>query len=129
MGLLAGRTEQRRGSALAQTQTLAAKPGGASFGASGSCGAKLAPQFGAKCIRATGDAGNVITDVGDDWGAGLERKHPIKRRHAVNFGGGNVQSQGDIVESAGADPADAVLHRMQHGQKTMAPAMVVAVES
>ena len=47
----------------------------------------------------------------------------------MNFSGSHVEPQRDIVESAGADPADAVLHGMQHRQKTMALAMVVSVES
>ena len=104
-----------RRSALAQTQTLAAKPGGASFDASETCGAELDFQFGTEFIRATGEAGNIIADVGDHRRPGLERKHSIKRCHSMNFGGGNVQPQRDIVESAGADPADAVLDCVQHG--------------
>ena len=53
--------------------------------------------------------------MGYDLRTGLEGKHSIERRHAMNFRGSNVQPQRDIVESAGANPADAVLDRMEHG--------------
>ena len=128
MRFFPGRGDQCCGSALAQTQTLAAKPDRASAGARGTCGTKRAFQFGTKFVRATRDTRNVITDVGYDRRTGLERKHSIERRHAMNFRGSNVQPQRDIVESAGADPADAVLDRVEHGQKTMPPARGVAVE-
>ena len=88
---------------------------GASAGARGTRGTKRALQFGTKCVRATCDTRNVITDMGHDPRTGLERKQSIERRHAMNFSGGNVQPQRDIVESAGANPADAVLDRMEHG--------------
>ncbi len=116
---LAGRTDQCRGSALAQTQTRAAKPGGASARARGTCGTKHTFQFGTKPFRAACDASNVVTDVGYNRGTGRERKHSIERRHTMNFRGGNVQAQRDIVDSAGTNPANAVLDRMQQGQKAM----------
>ena len=46
----------------------------------------------------------------------------------MNLGGGNVQPQRDVVEGAGADPADAALNRMEDRQKTMPPASAI-VES
>jgi hypothetical protein len=109
------RGDQGRGSALAQTETLAAQPDGASSGTRGACGAKLTFQFGTNFIRAARDTANVITDVGYDLRTRLERKHSIERDHSMNFGGSNVQPQRDIVESAGANPADVVLDGMEHG--------------
>ena len=51
-----------------------------------------------------GDAGHH--EIGDlPW---LDASQTVG--DAVNFGGRNIQSQCDIVESAGANPADAVLH-------------------
>jgi hypothetical protein len=47
----------------------------------------------------------------------------------MNVRGSNVQSQREIVESAWANPADAVLNRMEYGQKAMPPAMDIAVAS
>jgi hypothetical protein len=46
----------------------------------------------------------------------------------MNFRGSNVQPQRYIVESAGANPADAVLDRMEDGEKTM-PAARSGVKS
>ncbi len=80
---------------------------------------KRAFQFGTKFVRAARDTRNVIADVGYDRRTRLEGKHSIERRHAINFRGGNVQAQRDIVECAGADPADAILDGMEHGQKAM----------
>ena len=127
--LFPGRGDQRCGSALAQTETLASKPDGASAGARRTCRTERALQFGTKSFRATREARNVITDVGYDLGTGLERKHSIERRHTVNFRGSNVQPQRHVVESARADPADAVLDGMEDGQKAMPLATDVDVES
>jgi hypothetical protein len=73
--------------------------------------------------------GNVITDMEYHLRTGPKRKHSIERRHTMNFRGRNVQTQSDIVESAGANPADAVLDRMEDGQKTISLAMGITVES
>src|ERR1035438_1212418 len=128
MKSFSGRGNQHRRSSLAQPQTLAAKPDRSSAGTRGTCGTKRTLQFGTKVFRGTRDTRNVITNVGYDWRTGLEGKHSIERRYAINFRGSNVQAQRDIVESAGANRPDAVLDRMEDRQKTM-PAGGVAVEN
>jgi hypothetical protein len=67
--------------------------------------------------------------VGYDLRAGFEREHSIEGRNAMNFSRSNVQTQRDVVQGAGADPADAVLDRMERGEKTMSLATAVVVES
>jgi len=47
----------------------------------------------------------------------------------MNFSGSHVEPQRDIVESAGADPADAILDGVECREETMALAMTVAVIS
>ena len=66
-------------------------------------------------LRAPCHTRNVVADMGHDLRAGLKREHSVERCHAMNFGGCDVQSQRDVVESARADPADAVLDRMERG--------------
>ena len=46
----------------------------------------------------------------------------------MNFSGSHVEPQRDIVESAGADPADAILNGMERGEKAMAFAAAVVVD-
>jgi hypothetical protein len=47
----------------------------------------------------------------------------------MNFRGGNVQAQRDIVDSAGANPADTVLDGMEHRQQTVPLSKGVTVRS
>jgi hypothetical protein len=108
------RADQCCGSALTQTQALATKPNRTSPGARRSCGTERAFQFSTKVVRATCDTRNVITNLGYDRRTGLEGKHSIERCHAMNFRGGNVQPQRNVIDSAGADPADALPDRMEH---------------
>ena len=85
-------------------------------------------EFGAKSIRAAGEARNVITNMSDHRRTRLERKHSVKRGYTVNLGGREIHSHRNIVESAGADPADTVLQRMQHGQKAMSRNSLVVLK-
>src|SRR5271168_1226955 len=126
--LLAGRTDHRRGGALALAEALAAQPDGASTGARRTRGAQRAFQCGAKLVCTLRNTGNIVTDVGHDSRTRLERKHSIEGRHTMNFRGGRIQPRGDVVESARANPADAVLDRVEHGEKAMARAAMVDAE-
>src|SRR5271155_3825869 len=122
MRFSSGGADQCRGSTLAQAQALAAKPGSASISASRTYWAERTFQFSAKFIRATREACDIVTDMRDDRRTRLERKHSIERRHAMNLGGRNVQLLSDVIDSASANPADAILHRVQHRQKKMTAA-------
>jgi hypothetical protein len=45
----------------------------------------------------------------------------------MNFSRSNVQSLRDVVQSSSANPADAILNRMERGKKTMSLAAAVVV--
>src|SRR5271155_3024976 len=127
LSFLVGRAEQHRWSAFAEAQALAAQPNGAAARAGGARRTESAFEFSAKFLRTLRHAGNVIANVRDNFWARLERKHPIERRYAVNFGGRNVQTQRNIVQRAWADPTNAILYGVQHGKQAMSPAVRVAV--
>ncbi len=81
--------------------------------------AAAAERF-AELFCAGAETRDVVADVNDErrtWCRGEER---VERRDAVDVGWGNAEALGNVVDGARADPADAVLHGVQHLEQTMA---------
>ena len=75
-----------------------------------------------------GEAGDVVTYVKHSRRARLEREHSVKRSDSVHFRGSDVHAQRDVIESAGADPADMTLNGVKNWQQPMPGNMTIAIE-
>jgi hypothetical protein len=80
-------------------------------------------QFGAEIAGSAHLAHDVITYVSDDRLPRLEREHSVERSHAVNLGWSHIETFGNVVHRAGADPANRSLDSMQRGQEPVALGM------
>jgi hypothetical protein len=58
-------------------------------------------------------ARDVVTDVSHAGRTRLGRKKGVERGDPVGLGGRHAEAPADVVESAGADPADAALDGVQ----------------
>jgi hypothetical protein len=84
--------------------------------------AEPAGHLGAQFLRAADHAGHVVANVHDGAGGRRGAEHGVERRHPVGLGRRDRQPLGQVVERARADPADALLHRVQHGDQEVAAA-------
>ncbi len=115
--------DQRRRAAITLAKARAALPGQAGAVGLGlsTFWAEPALQLLAEPVGSVHLASQVVTDV--DYGragrAGTEER--IERRDAVGLGRRDGEPGADVIERARADPADPLLHGMQHGQQQVPP--------
>ncbi len=70
-----------------------------------------------RLIRPRRHAGDVLAEAHDYWRPLLKGEHIVKRGNAMHLGRRKVKALGDVIHGALADPADALLNRMQCGQQ------------
>ena len=78
-------------------------------------------ELGDQLVGAVAAAGDVLADVDDPRGPGLDGEHRVERRDAVRVGRRQRQPAAELVEAAGADPADPLLQRPERRQQQMPP--------
>jgi hypothetical protein len=82
-------------------------------------GAECRLKILAKLARATREAGDVVTDVDDDWRLWRCGEQSIEAGDAIRFSRRDGQAGADIVKRSRADPPDAILNGMQCWQQQM----------
>jgi hypothetical protein len=75
-------------------------------------------------VRTFGLASNVIADMEDERRLRLGSEQTVKVGNAEGYGGRNFENAAGIVQSARADPSDAILNGVEHGQKMRAPGAI-----
>ena len=83
-------------------------------------GPNRSSSSGDQLERPTAPARDVLADVHDARRTRLEGEERVEGRDPVGVGGRHGQPAAELVEAAGADPADPLLQRPERGQQEMA---------
>ena len=121
LGRVAGHGEQGRRSPIALAEAWTPQPGSRLSLNDGVLRAETLFEGRDQLVRAVTATGQVVADVHDPRRAPLEREQRVERRDAVRVGRRHGKSLADIVERAGAEPADTLVNRVQDGEQEVAP--------
>ena len=121
--LVAGVGQHRRRRAVALAQARAAQPRGPVDRHA------LRAELRDQLLGAGAAARDVVAHVHHARRPLVDREQRVERGHAVDVGGRHGQAARDVVQPAGADPARALVQRVQRGQQqvTLLARLVPAV--
>ncbi len=121
LGRVAGHGKQGRRSPIALAEAWAPQPGRRLSLNDGVLGAETLFERRDQLVRAVTATGQVVADVHDPRRPPLEREQRVERRDAVRVGRRHGETLADVVERAGAEPADMLVNRLQDGEQEVAP--------
>ena len=119
-GLVARIADERRRGAVALAEAGAAVPGRRAVRRELALAAEALLELRDQLVGAVAAAGDVLADVDDARRPRLDGEHRVERGDAVGVGRRDRQAAAELVEPAGADPADPLLQRPERGQQQVA---------